>query len=379
MLIEGPGANSPAGTHAFIVGVSHYPYADGLDATPWGNDSGITNLTGAARSASEVAAWLLNEYSNPDAPLASIRILLSPVEDEVINPDVAARMAGEAPATRDAVKRDFFDFRQACKKNPDNVGFVYVAGHGVQLNKRGAIVLLQDFAAPGEDYLHGAIDIVGCHSSMDESANAHHQLWFSDACRQPPETAEVFETLSGAYKPGEEGPGQAQSSPLFLAASTKESAFAAINALTIFSDALLAGLRGEAAVGPTDDCDQWHVSCTRLISYLPAKVKELLAGRVDQQVDVTGRVLEMIAHRLQEVPSVRIVADLSPEDAYQGAVATLLFNAKQPCAVDPSWPMVYQGHAGLYQLSVTVAPPFNGDEQNFFANPPSVVRRLKVN
>jgi hypothetical protein len=91
VLINGPAAGKPPGTHAFIVGVSAYPFADGPDATASGGESGIANLTCAARSASEVAAWLLGEYNNLDAPLASLRILLSPVDGEQINPDVCHR------------------------------------------------------------------------------------------------------------------------------------------------------------------------------------------------------------------------------------------------------------------------------------------------
>jgi hypothetical protein len=375
VLIQGPAAGSPAGMHAFIVGVSHYPYADGPNATMRGQESGIANLTGAARSASEVAAWLLNEYCNPDAPLAGIHILLSPVDGEAIHPDVEARMGAAAPATRDAVKKDFVKFRQACKRNRDNVAFVYVAGHGVQLNKRGAIVLLHDFAVDDEDLLYGAIDIAGCHSAMDEAINAHHQLWFADACRQPPETAETFEILSGAYKPGEEGLGQAESSPLFLAASSRGNAYATINGLTIFCKVLLAALRGQAAVAWAEECHQWHVPCTRLIYHLRKTVKELVP---EQDVDTTGRVGEMVVHRLAEPPDVQIVANLRPEDAHRGAVATLLFDAKRPCQIDPSWPMVYRGDAGLYQLTVTVAPPFRDTEKNFQANPPRYICHLEV-
>jgi hypothetical protein len=98
----------------------------GPNATRRGEESGIANLTGAARSASEIAAWLLHEYCNPLAPLASIRIMLSPVEGERIHPTVEARMGAAAPATRAALEDDFFQFREACKANRDNVAFVYL-------------------------------------------------------------------------------------------------------------------------------------------------------------------------------------------------------------------------------------------------------------
>ena len=122
MLLEITAAGTTPATHAFVLGVSHYPFADGPEATPEGEALGISNLTGAARSASEVAAWLLTEYRNPDAPLRSLTLLLSPVDGEQLHPEVVARMAGQAsPATRDAVEVDFARFRNRCRESTDNV------------------------------------------------------------------------------------------------------------------------------------------------------------------------------------------------------------------------------------------------------------------
>ena len=53
MLIEVEGVTSPAVTHALVVGVSHYPFLDGPEATPTGEQLGLANLNSAARSASE--------------------------------------------------------------------------------------------------------------------------------------------------------------------------------------------------------------------------------------------------------------------------------------------------------------------------------------
>src|SRR5690242_3334876 len=105
MLIEVEGVDSPAVTHAFVVGVSHYPFLDGPRMTPLGEQLGMANLSGAARSAAEVAAWLLNEYHCPEAPLKDVRLLLSPVDGEQLPADVVARMGGRAaPATRENAK-----------------------------------------------------------------------------------------------------------------------------------------------------------------------------------------------------------------------------------------------------------------------------------
>jgi len=181
-----PWRGSVPGTHALVIGVSDYPFADGPHPSALGASCGLRNLTTAARSASDVAAWLLNEYCNPDAPLASLRVLLSPSQGESIHPDIAARLSGPAHATRAAVEAELAQFRSDCRHNPRNVAFVYIAGHGIQLNKRGAVVLLHDFGDPAHlNELQGAIDVVGCHAGMDENGIAQTQVWFCDALDRP--------------------------------------------------------------------------------------------------------------------------------------------------------------------------------------------------
>jgi hypothetical protein len=379
VLITVPGINAPAVTHAFVVGVSHYPFADGPEATADGESFGITNLTGAAKSASDIAAWLLNEYRNPDAPLASVRVLLSPTDGEELDERVARELAGPSPATRDSVVSEFDEFRQACRENPDNIAFVYFAGHGIQLNKRGAVVLLHDFGVMGKgNKLYGSIDVAGCRDAMDETGNAHHQIWFSDACRQFPEIARKFETLAGAYT-ADEGVGQVDASPLFLASSSRESAFGAVGGTTILSDALLEALRADAAVGPTNDCDDWHVSTTALIRTLQGKVDAILAGREEQTIDITGRVREMVAHRFAKPPHVDIVVNLLPADASPVPVHELLFDGEMPQDIDQSWPLRFRGDAGLYLLKVTVQPPLTkGVNKPLNALPPGCEHDVRV-
>ena len=379
MLIKVPNIESTAVTHAFVIGVSHYPFADGPKATVDGEAFGITNLTGAAKSASNIAAWLLDEYRNPDAPLASVRVLLSPVDGEQLNPRVTHELRRPAPATRAEVETEFNEFREDCRQNTDNVAIVYLAGHGIQLNKRGAVLLLHDFAISGKgNKLYGAFDVAGCHDAMDENANAQRQIWFSDACRQLPDIARKFESLTGAFR-ADEGIGQVDASPLFLASSSREKAFAAVGGTTIFSDALLAALRGDAAVGPSPDCPDWHVSSTALIRTLQAKVDALLAGREQQTVDVTGRVKEMVAHRFANPPDVDIVVELAPVDATPIPVAELLLRGAIPVPIEPGWPLRCRSDAGLYLLNVKVAPPLTkGATIPIQAAPPRCQEQVEV-
>lgn len=380
MLLEVPVTRGGPVTHAFVVGVSNYPYVDGPEATDEGDEFGLTNLTGAARSASEIAAWLLREYRNPDAPLATVRILLSPAEGEQISSDVLAAMEGvAAPATRAQVEVEFNQFRTACRSDPGNVAFVYIAGHGIQLNKRGAVVLLEDFAVEDRNLLYGAIDVAGCRDAMDEAGNAHRQIWFSDACRQRPEVVKKFEVITGAFRP-DEGGGQVEAAPLFLASSSRESAFSEVGGTTLFSQALLWALRGAGATGPDETCSEWHVPATRLIKLLPQRVLELLSAHgEEQQVDVVGRVLEVVTQRFDGPPVVDVEIAIRPEDATPVPVAELLFNAVDPLPIGSTWPLTFRGEAGIYQLKVKVAAPLTKDTTRLLnVTPPGYRATIEV-
>jgi caspase domain-containing protein len=306
--------------------------------------------------------------------------LLSPAEDESIHPGIQAHLNAPAPATRAAVEAELRQFRSDCRQNPQNVAFVYIAGHGIQLNKRGAVVLLHDFGDPDHiTELQGAIDVVGCHDGMEENGIAQNQIWFCDACRQVPLIARRFERLEGALTLSE-GLGQVQASPLFLASSSRETAFAEIGGTSIFSQALLWALRGGGVAGPDQHCDLWHVGTTQLIQALPQKVKSILAGAEDQQVDVTGRVLEMVAQRFIVPPQVDILVNLRPDNAQPPPMARLLFNGMEPPMDErEAWPFVSRRPAGLYLFSVLVQPPFAKNATKILdVTPPAYVDVIEV-
>lgn len=378
MLLQGPGSAAEPATHAFVVGVSHYPFLNGPQQTPRGKQLRMVDLSSAARSASDIAAWLLTKYHNPAAPLADISLFLSPSEGEKLNPVVAKALGRKkAPALRDKVELAFEEFRDTCASNPDNIAFVYVAGHGMQLELHSAIVLLQDFAVAGRDELYGAIDIAASRRSMDCDGQASHQVWFSDACRQRPELIKQFDQLTGSYSPSKRI-GNVKASPIFLAAAGREQAFAKIGEATIFSSALLWALEGGCVKGPSATCPDWHVPATQLITALPSRVEELLTDFSEQQtVQTTGTVQEVVVQRLLKPPDVEIEVALSPADLAPAPIAELLFKVVTPQQVVPGWPLKYLGPPGIYQLKVQTGSGSRA-EIVFNAEPPRFRDKIEV-
>jgi hypothetical protein len=362
------------GTHALVIGISAYlHFEDGRDPTPRGIASQMEQLSAAAHSASEFAWWLLEDYCCDHAPLRSLRVLFSPADGEIINPNIAPLLRGDFAATRDNVKIDLLQFKEACDTHVENVAIIYVAGHGVQLTSNGAIVLLHDFGSGSHlEELEGAIDMVGVHAGMRHPNTARTQFWFVDTCRQRPSIAKRFETLTGALSLSKPI-GDTESSPLFLAATTGKEAFARVGGTTLFNEALMWAMRGGAAVGPEDnESEKWHVSVTTLIRRLPERVKALanLEG-AEQSVDLAGKPTEAVLHEFDAAPMVDLTVALTPEEAKSFSKGTLKYNASMPIIEDfDDWPMHMPVEAGLYLLSVETSPPFTNKTEILALKPP---------
>lgn len=355
--------SSNVGTHALVIGVSRYRHlADGSDPTPTGVRFDVEQLSSAAKSASEFANWLMSEYKNPDAPLRSLRVLLSPGDGEVINPELAARLPQEFAATKDAVQQDLIAFRQICQASRENVAVVYVAGHGVQFTSEGAVLLLEDFAAPGQlNVLSAALDIRSVHSGLNNKNAARNQFWFVDVCRQRPEIAKDFEDLRDAMGLDSEFDGATGSSPIYLSATTGTSAYGQPGGTSLFYQSLDWCLRdGGASVGPDPTNDKWHVSVNRLAEWLPKKTMSIArASGVEQFADVAGRVTPSTFHHYDEPPIVDVSVQLSPEQARACSTATLKDESlNDVMSGQTNWPFQTEIPSGNYVFKVETLPPY---------------------
>jgi hypothetical protein len=338
--------------------VSDYPFA--ADPSSWLVKDGlaISNLSSAARSASDVAAWLLTEYNNTDAPLASLHVLLSPVDGERINTVVRSKLDPRTSrAESRAVIEEIQNFQNECRSDPDNLVFVYITGHGVQTTTRSAVVLLSDIGDPRlPNRLSAGLDVAGFHAAMNSPGNPSKQVWFSDACRQDPDVLKAFEALNGAICPDIPA-GHVETSALVLAASTGESAYARPRG-TLFSDALLAGLRGAAVTGPRPGgIPDWHVRLFDLITWIDARVKKVAkANAADQSIDPTGRVLDLVLQRFTTPPDVRVTLRLSPKDN-EPLPDVVIDRETRVVANFVSWPAKGVIPAGRYRITVNSTPP----------------------
>ncbi|MCP4471631.1 MAG: hypothetical protein GY815_13275 [Gammaproteobacteria bacterium] len=370
------------GTHVLVIGVSEYlHFYDGKQPNNKGELLDMAQLSSAARSASEFAAWMLNEYQHTDAPLSSLRVLLSPSDGETIHPDIAARLAGDCSATLSNVESELIAFRALCDLHQENVAVVYVAGHGVQLTKNGAIVLLYDCGSNQHaTLLKGAIDMAGVHAGFNHPNTAQTQFWFVDACRQKSKIAKRFETLAGGFTL-DEPVGAADSPAMFLAATTGTQAYARIGGVTLFNEALLWALRGGIANSPDKTLSQkWHISTLELVKSLRPKVRELAdQENAEQTVDSKGIKRAALFHEYPQIPTVKLRVDLLPDNLATRSEG--LVEDKQSTIVAQTscnWPMQECLEAGLYKIKIGTPAGFPDVSDLLSLSPPDEAKEYEI-
>ncbi len=367
------------GTHALVIGVSDYRYLPTAfdEATPdgAGETLGLTSVTTPAVSAWRFANWLTggSGLNRPETPLASVRLLLSPSQAEVDATPALGDLdaATVPPPTRDNVLDALYAWRDACNARPGNLAVLYVAGHGIQLSKDDSLVLLHDFGRAHRPILDAAMDLGSIWRGMAGPEAARLQYYFVDACRTKPGLFDDYlSTRAGvAFDVTDEG--GVESAPIFYSASPRTLALGLPADGTLFCQALLRCLDGEAAELDADG--RWVVSTSSLVRHLPAAVDRLAAEHQARQSAVVGGLLrDGVFHYLPEPPEVDLGIHISPETAAARARFRLAdFNGRQVYDRRPVPPEIdLRVKAGLYALQLEVENDGPPVLRPFLAAPP---------
>jgi Caspase domain len=373
--VEGPA------THALVIGVSRYQHLPERAGDPSPTDSARTTynlgqLRSPATGALRFGEWLRDVYFMPDAPKKTIRLLLSPSEEEQNEvPNFAMLGAEVIPATRENVEGALDDWQRECRSYDDNVGILYAGGHGIQLAKDGGIVLLEDFAESIGSPLNQSLDVSRVRTGMSGKPTAQRQFYFVDACRVKPEELERIDTQGAGIGLQSQGPA-ARCTPIYFGAADAGQAFGKAMHGTVFTQALIECLE---LLGVEDHLPNgsWYCSTTRLIRALEKRVRELAALVTQDQEAVPGGLpSEAVVHVLEKPPKLSLRVDVSPTEAGPSCLASLV-------EVDgrPVWERrpVGQGlvetvEPGRYHLNIAIEPrdPSYRDVDRYpaFAKPP---------
>lgn len=280
-------ASPDPGLHALVVGVGCYD--DGVGAN-------ATSLRSAPNSAVAMATWLRDEYRNPDLPLRSIELVVSPA-----NPDfeVKVEFSGKAaeraymgqakqqgPIPAYGLAKAVKDWKDRASASEKNMTLFYFCGHGVQF--QGAPHLLVEGFQPGADApFESALNFQKFWIGM-EMCLARKQIYVVDACRDVP---------SWVLAKQGSAPGRGlveldvdrlpvnlppRSAPIFYAASEMQRAGSNDGKISRFTKAFLEVMRGPACVR-SGKPRTWRVSTYQIITSMMDLRNRAVLGDWDGQ------------------------------------------------------------------------------------------------
>jgi Caspase domain len=368
------------GVHALIAGVSDYTHLPGGAGPPADKSFGMQQLSSAALSAYRIYEWLIARKDRLPAPLASVRLLLAATPPEVAAEPALAEITGSC--TLSEFKSDAGAWRADARTHRESTTVFYFAGHGVQRTKGDAVLLLQDFGAPGTTILEKAVNTKNIQNGMAPSPSqpeiARTQLYFVDACRMLPEAFRDYEQLdtSPVFDP-EVGGEDDRRTPTYFAAVPGAVAYARPGVQTLFSEALLACLNGGAAeLEEVEGEDRWTVTHFSLGDKLAERVREIAAdaGAV-QWIRSDGFGTNAPLHYLDGPPRVDVELEVVPSGALEWARVAILDDSGAPAAELPT-PLAPNPYAttlpaGVYAVRAAIDPPT--DPYIPFTGPPRPV------
>ncbi|MBC8873724.1 MAG: tetratricopeptide repeat protein, partial [Planctomycetes bacterium] len=178
---------------------------------------------------------------NPNAPLGSVELLLSPSQ-QLRKPNGEEILI--EPATFQNTRSAFERWDQRCDTSRQNVALFYFCGHGVE--KDILALLMQDFWSQNSNPWLEAVDFSSTYNGM-AVCQAQTQCYFIDTCREV--ITDVLNNLhfhppalkaTNAYESG------VRTAPILYATAFGRSAFGGDTDVSHFTKALLSVLKGEA-------------------------------------------------------------------------------------------------------------------------------------
>jgi hypothetical protein len=285
--------------HALIIGVSNYEFfPEATQGFPRRDKVtlGLTKLKTPAAGAFRVARWLRDNYWHPTVQWKTIRLLLSPSDEEKAN-ELAALEKPVPPATAAEVKKALDEWQADCTGNRDGIAFLYAAGHGIRWNLYDSLVLLEDFGTPRR-FLNETIDLEKCVESMRGSDLPRTQFYFSDACKVDTDEADSWKRGPQPGTPLAPDPSPSSNAlicaPLYCAAYPGQRAIGYRGQGTYFAQGLVECLDGfgwtppeEAAAAGSPD-SYYRITHLELARRLQQRVKAIAKVNGDVQNTTLG-------------------------------------------------------------------------------------------
>ena len=343
-------------THALVIGVGLYPHLQGGTGVRSSQYDGMGQLTSPPASARGFANWVIGEFRNPNKPLASVSLLLSEAPRRPFTNPRTGNDVDIEPATIDNVRASINDWVDRGDTDEGNLLLFYFCGHGISQGPDYAL-LLEDFGADPRNALDGAIDFRQLHLGM-ETCVASQQCFFVDACRSSSDTLIETQRYAGRViiQPGPRPVGLApREPPIFYAALSGHDAYARPNSVSLYTEALLAALKGAGA----DDAEgDWRIDTTQLHRALDFFMRRAGdSGQSLTQVPQSGNHSTFFLHYLRAKPKSPVLVRCAPDQALEHAnldcrVGATSLHQRQAATIvvePPAWNLSLE--VGKYEFS----------------------------
>lgn len=240
-------------THVLLIGCGEYP---DLAAAGYG---GLQALTSPRQSVEALANWFLlggdgmapaeglppeQAFNNPEAPLGSVEVLASPMQNYVTPAGVTQTVTRSTLANiRDAYKR----WLVRLGDNPGSRGIFYFCGHGVG-DGADQVLIADDFGADAGNPWSATFHVSNtCQASIRKTkANL---LFLIDACMEfSPDLVFQIDAPQGLVPGKRNGDTLCTDWLVLRATTTNRLAYAQPNDIARFTKALLLALKGHCGI-----------------------------------------------------------------------------------------------------------------------------------
>lgn len=356
-------------THAIVISVGEYAYLSGGSGSRLAKlDGGLQQLSSPPESAKTFAKWLLDEFNNPEKPLATLSMLIS----EKGGPSTFKHNKLPAPvtlkeATIDHVEEAVWNWKDFGDKHEDNLVLFFFCGHGVARGLDGVTLLLADYGENDNKPMKGAVNFAAMHRGMAQ-CKASEQCFFIDACRKVSDIA--TRTTEKGNSIIQDDQNRPHNSPwnfaVFYSTLGGESAYGRKNKPSYFTEVLIHGLNGTGSNNRNAN-SKWRVSTGDLNTAIHRSL--LLRGK-KKQVPMTGQVYFEF-HEPKQDPVALAVVNCDPKSKNERATFYCRQNNKkidsrQPDAKD--WDLIVPyGHYDFIaeisaskgrKLNESIFPPY---------------------
>lgn len=307
-------------THLFVVGVGAYRHlAGGTEPLDHLRGVRLSQLASPPLSARAVTDWFLGEMRNPDTPLGSVEMLLSP-SGSYRMPD--GQTADVEAATIGNIAAAFDRWLGRCDRSEDNIAIFYFCGHGVM--REVVALLAEDFGRSPHRPYEASVDFTMTFEGLARS-KARRQVYLVDACRQVMRSTLALEKIDAtALAIGTFEREHHRDAPILFASAEDDRAYARTGQPTRLADALLRCLSGRASerVG-----GKWVVTSRKLLEASSELIwRENLPDAPMQRPRPGGEPtgLAVPLHHPSAPPMVWATIGCVPEQAMGGAELSLV-------------------------------------------------------